>query len=382
MSPPTSPRPSPLHVAVAGTGMIGRLHAAGALRAGAELVGVAASTPESARAAAAALGAMHAFDTAQELVTASGVDVVHICTPNYLHRELVELALDAGKHVICEKPLAVSADDAERLAAAARQAGVVTGVPVVYRYHPMVREARHRVAAGEVGEVRLVHGSYLQDWLLDPADSNWRVDATLGGRSRAFADIGSHWCDLAEFVTGHRIAELCADVRIAVPERARAGAARTFEAAVAGERIPVQTEDVVTVVFRTDRGAVGTLTVSQVSPGRKNRLWFEVDGSRASVVFDQEDSEHMQVGTRDGWHVLPRDPAHLSADARRLAPLPPGHAQGFADAIAAFVADVYAAVRGEPPAGLPTFDDGARAARITDTVMASAHKRQWSEVIR
>jgi predicted dehydrogenase len=284
--------------------------------------------------------------------------------------------------VICEKPLAVSADDAERLAAAARQAGVVTGVPFVYRYHPMVREARHRVAAGEVGEVRLVHGSYLQDWLLDPADSNWRVDATLGGRSRAFADIGSHWCDLAEFVTGHRIAELCADVRIAVPERARAGAARTFEAAVAGERIPVQTEDVVTVVFRTDRGAVGTLTVSQVSPGRKNRLWFEVDGSRASVVFDQEDSEHMQVGTRDGWHVLPRDPAHLSADARRLAPLPPGHAQGFADAIAAFVADVYAAVRGEPPAGLPTFDDGARAARITDTVMASAHKRQWSEVIR
>src|SRR5215208_6323440 len=189
-----------LRVGIAGTGFIGGVHARSARLAGARIVAVAASSPENAAAAAAGLHADRALPSADELVHDPEVDVVHICAPNHLHQPLAEAALAAGKHVVCEKPLALDADGAERLVAAAAAAGRQAGVPFVYRFYPMVREARERVRAGEAGAVHLVHGTYLQDWLLRPEDDNWRVDEALGGASRAFADIGSHWCDLAEFV--------------------------------------------------------------------------------------------------------------------------------------------------------------------------------------
>ena len=195
--------------AIAGTGFIGRVHARSVRLAGAELAGVAASTPECARVAAAELGADRAFDSAEEMVRDPDIDVVHICTPNHLHLPLAEAALAAGKHVICEKPLALDAAGAQRLVDAATDSGLHAAVPFVYRYYPTVREARERVGSGQTGALRLVHGTYLQDWLLRPDDDNWRVDEQLGGASRAFADIGSHWCDLAEFVSGHRIARVC-----------------------------------------------------------------------------------------------------------------------------------------------------------------------------
>ena len=194
-----------LRVAIAGTGFIGAVHARSARLAGARLVGVAASTPGRAQRAAEALGADRAFETAEQLVAAADVDVVHICTPNHLHVPLAAAALAAGKHVICEKPIALDGDSAQSLHDAAERSRHVAGVPFVYRYYPTVREARERVRTGVSGPIRLLHGSYLQDWLLRPEDDNWRVDATLGGASRAFADIGSHWCDPAEFVSGHRI---------------------------------------------------------------------------------------------------------------------------------------------------------------------------------
>ena len=209
----------PLQAAIAGTGFIGRIHARSARLAGAQLAGVAASSPESARAAAAELGADRAFDSAEELVRDPDVDVVHVCTPNHLHLPLAEAALAAGKHVICEKPLALDVAGAQRLVDAAADSGRHAAVPFVYRYYPTVREARERVASGQTGALRLLHGTYLQDWLLRPDDANWRVDEQLGGASRAFADIGSHWCDLAEFVSGHRIARLSARLLTAVPER-------------------------------------------------------------------------------------------------------------------------------------------------------------------
>src|SRR3954466_3379298 len=201
---------SGIRVAIAGTGFIGGVHARSARLAGARLVGVAASSPESAGRAVQALGAERAFASAEELVEAPDVDVLHICTPNHLHVPLAEAAIAAGKHVICEKPLALSGDDAVRLATAADAAGVQAGVPFVYRYYPTVREARELVRRGKTGSLRLLHGSYLQDWLLRPDDDNWRVQADFGGPSRAFADIGSHWCDLAEFISGHRITRLSA----------------------------------------------------------------------------------------------------------------------------------------------------------------------------
>jgi predicted dehydrogenase len=364
----------PLRIAIAGTGMIGAVHADAARRAGARVVGVSASTAERAKAAAARLGAERSFDASEELVSADDVDVVHICTPNDLHGPLVRLALAAGKHVICEKPLSIDGPDADALAALAEDSGLINAVPFVYRYHAMAAEARHRVRSGAIGPVRLLHGHYLQDWLMRQSDDNWRVDAVAGGASRAFADIGSHWCDLVEWVTGHRISELSAVTQTVHPERALSGS--------------VATEDVVHVVFRTDLGATGSLVVSQVSPGRKNRLWFEVDGAEHSVSFDQENPETLLLGGRERTESVIRDPGTLSAEAARLSPVPAGHPLGYRDCFAGFVADVYDAVRaadaGETVserALYPTFADAARTARITDAVLRSAHSRTWIEVL-
>ena len=210
----------PLRVAIAGTGFIGRVHARSARLAGAQLVGDSGLVPGIGQAAAAELGADRAFDSAEDLVRDPDVDVVHICTPNHLHVPLAEAALAAGKHVICEKPLAPRRERRKTPRRPRRRNGIARRCPFVYRYYPTVREARERVGSGQTGPLRLLHGTYLQDWLLRPDDANWRVDERLGGPSRAFADIGSHWCDLAEFVSGHRIARLC---RQAAHGGARAG---------------------------------------------------------------------------------------------------------------------------------------------------------------
>src|SRR3954447_3256648 len=234
-----------LRVGIAGTGFIGGVHARSVRVSGAHLAGVASTSVERAESAADALGAERAYGSSEELIADPSIDVLHICTPNHLHVPLAEAAIAAGKHVICEKPLALSGDDAARLATAADAAGVQAGVPFVYRYYPTVREARELVASGQTGPLRLLHGSYLQDWLLRPDDDNWRVDPALGGASRAFADIGSHWCDLAEFVSGPRIPRLSAGTFTAVPERVRSAGRKAFAAAgeEAGDLRQVETED-------------------------------------------------------------------------------------------------------------------------------------------
>ncbi len=377
-----------LRAAVAGTGFIGAVHAHAARRAGAHLVGVAASSVLSAREAAHALGAERGFADADSLVTAPDVDVVHICTPNHLHAPLARAALAAGKHVICEKPLAVDRAQAAELVRAADAAGAVATVPFVYRFYPLVREARARVAAGAIGPLRLVHGCYLQDWLATESDDNWRVDPQRGGPSRAFADIGSHWCDLIEFVTGDRLAAVCAEAVTAIPERVSAGDAHAFEAhgraRADGTRRAVTTEDITVLLFRTSSGVAGSLVVSQVSPGRKNRLQFEIAGADATLSFDQERPEALWVGRREASEVVVRDPAHLAPEAARYAVLPPGHPQGYQDCFDAFVADTYRAIRESGAAavdGLPTFADGARATDVTDAVLRSTRTGRWEELV-
>jgi predicted dehydrogenase len=375
---------SALRVAIAGaTGFIGPVHARAARRAGGHLVGVAASTPERAREAADSLGAEHAFASPEELAVADGVDVVHICTPNHLHAPLAAAALAAGKHVICEKPLATSAAEADALLADAQRSGRVATVPFVYRYNPVVAEARVRVAAGDLGGLRLVHGGYLQDWLASCDDDNWRVDPALSGASRAFADIGSHWCDLMEFVCGDRIAAVCAQTATVVAERADRHGAPAFAATGEGtqQRRAVTTEDLATVMFRTAGGVVGTMVVSQVSPGRKNHLHLEIAGERASLRFEQERPETLWIGGRERTEIVWRDPVTLSAAAARLATTPAGHPQGYEDCFAAFIADTYAAIEGRSVDGLPTFADGARSAHIVDAVLASARAgAAWVDV--
>ena len=372
-----------LRVAIAGAGFIGAVHAHAVRAAGGRVVAVLASTPERSEAAARRLGAERAASGVEELVGADDVDVVHVCTPNHLHDEIADAALVAGKHVVCEKPLAVDLERAERLAARAGSTpGRLAVVPFAYRYYPLVHEARRRIASGDTGAVHLIHGTYLQDWLLSSDDANWRVDPALGGASRAFADIGSHWCDLAEFVTGHRVVRLSARTLTAVPERRPAGNGPAFAREDGrGEPVPVETEDAAVVQFETDGGALGAVVVSQVSAGRKNRLWLEVDAARGSVAFDQEDPETLWCGGRDVSTLVRRDPGVLTGSAGRLAVLPPGHPQGYQDCFDLLVADVFAGIRtGAAPDGLPSFDDGVRAARITDAVVRSARDGGWVEV--
>jgi predicted dehydrogenase len=369
-------------VGVIGAGFIGAVHGRSATLAGGRVIGVVASSKRSSEEAAARIGAERAFDSAEALVESPEVDVVHICTPNHLHVPLALAALEAGKHVVCEKPLALDEGGATQLVEAAAASGLQAAVPFIYRYYPMAREARARVLGGRSGRLRLLHGTYLQDWLSLPVDDNWRVDEDLGGASRAFADIGSHWCDLAEFISGDRITRLSARTATVLAERSLAEGRPAFDRGDGdGPTRRVRTEDAATVQFETQAGALGSVIVSQVSPGRKNRLWIELDASEESLVFDQEHPESLWRGHRDGAAVTVRDPAVLAPDAARLSTLPPGHPQGYADCFDAFVADVYGAIRGgDEPDGMPRFDDGRRAVQITEAVLASAAEESWTDV--
>jgi predicted dehydrogenase len=249
----------------------------------------------------------------------------------------------------------------------------------------MAREMRARVQAEEFGAVNLMHGSYLQDWLLNPKATSWRVDPKAGGPSRAFGDIGSHWCDLVEWITGDRIARLVATTSITIKQRPAASAA-TFSAVESdAPLVDVQTEDSALILFRTANDIAGSAVISQLSAGRKNRLWIEVDGMHQSAVFDQELPEQLWIGSEAGAQLLVRDPNQGSAEQRRLSTLPAGHAQGYAQCFENYVADSHAAGdahagRGEVPEGLPTFADGARAAEICDAMLRSAASGEWVNV--
>lgn len=370
-----------LRAGIVGTGFIGRVHARSARVAGARVAAVAASTPRRSAEARRELGAEHDFAGAEELIASDVVDVVHICTPNHLHVPLALAALDAGKHVVCEKPIALDAEGAKELVAAAASSGLVATVPFVYRYYPTVREARARIGSGASGGVRLIHGAYLQDWLLDVEDDNWRIDAGSGGPSRAFADIGSHWCDLVEFVSGERIAALSARTAVAHPERRRSARPSFERGGPAGEPKAVETEDIATVMFETESGAAGSVVISQVSAGHKNNLWFEISTGSETFGFDQERPEELSVLRRASGEAIPRDPMSLSPEAAAYVTLPGGHPQGYHDCFDAFTAETYEAIAGgESAEGLPRLEDGLRASQITEAVLESASLRTWVEV--
>jgi len=372
----------PLGAAIVGTGLVAGLHRRAIGAAGGILRGLVGSSPERGREAAGRWG-VPAYADLEAALADRAVDVVHLCTPNALHHGMAKAALRAGKHLVCEKPLATTLAEATELEALARASGRVATVPFVYRYHPVVREARARVLGGELGPLQLIHGSYLQDWLLSPAATNWRVDAARGGASRAFADIGSHWCDLVEWVTGQRFTSLVAALQTTVGRRP-ARSLLTFAAADSSGPeevlVPVSTEDVAVVLLRTGEGTLCTATISQVSAGRKNRLWFEIDGARRSLVFDQEEPERLWIGSAEAVELRVKDPTRGSAEQRRLAVLPAGLTQGYQECFDAFVGDTYAAIAGGAPEGLPTFTDGLRSAQVVEAVLRSAAQGGWVAV--
>jgi predicted dehydrogenase len=372
-----------LKAAVAGTGFIGAVHVEALRRLGVEVLGVAGSTPER----AAAKGLAPAYESFDALVADSQVDVVHVTTPNHLHHAHVTAALAAGKHVVCEKPLATTAAESAELLALAESSGLVHCTNFNLRFYPQAHEARARVAAGRLGTVWNAHGGYLQDWLLYPEDWNWRLEPNKGGALRAVGDIGSHWMDLVQWVTGARIVELLADLQTTIPVRRRpVGEVETFASADDVERVdaPTETEDLAHLLFRFDDGARGSAVVSQVSAGRKNALRLEVDGSEGALAWDSERPDELWLGHRDRANeVLLRNPALLDPAARARTTLPAGHAEGFAETFRELYRAVYAAVAtGEMPAepDFPTFAEGHRANVLGDAIALSNRERRWVEV--
>lgn len=338
------------------------VHARAIRDAGREVVMITSSSPEKAADAASRMGVPNVAENAQALIASDLVDVVHVCTPNTFHAEQARAAIAQGKPVVCEKPLATSVADARDLVSLAAAQGTLTAVPFVYRYYPAVREILARIARGDTGQLRLLHGNYLQDWLTPSAPHNWRVDEHIGGESRTFADIGVHWCDLMEFVTGHRITRLVSFLTRAHPERSN-------------------NEDAASLIFETNRGATGTLVASQISYGRKNHLYFSFDGDLESYQWNQERPGMFSSANIGGETIVRAGSAEMaSAAAQRLAYLPAGHPQGYQDAFNAFIADAYASFEGRAVDGLPTFGDGLRAALLTEAVVESARAGEWVDL--
>ncbi len=374
-----------------GPGFVGAHHIDAVRRLGfVDVVAVAASSDASARRKADALEVPKAYGSFEALVADPDVHVVHNTTPNYLHVPVILAALARGKHVISDKPLAMTAADARQLLDAANKAGVVHAVTFNYRGNPLVQQAREMIAAGELGPVHFIHGAYLQDWLLESTDFSWRLEPEKGGASSAVGDIGSHWCDLVQHVTGCRIVEVLADLTTVVQSRLKpSGSVEAFAKGgeTAREEVQVRSEDLASILVRFDNGAKGCVSVGQVCAGHKNGLWFEVNGRRASVRWDQERQNELWIGRRDTANaVLAKDPSLLSAGARGYAHLPGGHQEAWADAFCNVMRDIYDVIAGRrprnprPPA-FATFEDGYHSACVVDAVLES-HRRGavWTRV--
>ena len=376
---------SELKAVVVGTGFIGLVHVEALRRLGVEVVGVVGSTPERARAKAHVAALPPAYPSFEAALGDARVDVVHLATPNDLHHAQAKAVLEAGKHVVCEKPLALTSTESAELAALAHETGLVAAVNFMARFYPQCQEARSRVAAGELGEIWNVHGSYLQDWLLFPTDWNWRLEPQRGGPLRAVADIGAHWLDLVQFVTGRQVVSVFADLATFLPTRRRpAGPVETFggSADADGVDTPVETEDAAHVLVRFEGGARGAVVISQVSAGRKNALSFEIDGSGASLAWSSVRPEELWLGRRDRANeLLVRDPSLLGAAARGTTTLPGGHPEGFAETFKELYRAVYrAAAAGEPGSDYPTFDDGHAAVVLGEAIAESSREGRWVDI--
>jgi len=378
-----------INVGIIGSGFIGPAHIEALRRLGfVQVVALCDGTLEQAQEKAQALNIPHAYGNVEELLAHPDLHVVHNCTPNHLHAQINRQILRAGKHVFSEKPLCMTPEEARELVELAERAGVVHGVSFVYRQFAMVRQAQSMRREGSLGRLFASHGSYLQDWMLLDTDYNWRVDAALGGASRAVADIGSHWCDTVQFVTGRRIVEVMADLSIVWPTRkANVAGNSTFtqEDSAVFENKAVTTEDFGSVLFRFDDGSKGCFSVSQVSAGRKNRLSFEINGSEKSVAWDQEVPQQLWIGHRaQANQTLSDDPGLMNRDAADSAHFPGGHIEGWPDAFKNMMAQFYRAVQtGVMPVKplFATFYDGANVMYIIDAIVKSHQQQRWVSVL-
>ncbi|WP_209121055.1 Gfo/Idh/MocA family protein [Alkalihalobacillus sp. BA299] len=381
-----------IKVGVIGTGFIGPTHIEAIRRLGfVEVVALAESSLETAQHKAAELGIPKAYGDYKKMLQDEDIQVVHNCTPNHLHFSINKEIILAGKHVLSEKPLAISSEESAELLELAKKHGVVHGVNFNYRQFPMLKQLETMISNNELGKINLVHGSYLQDWLLYETDFNWRLAPEVGGKSRAIADIGSHWCDTVQYVTGKKITEVFADLATVIPVRKKSnGGVATFGANASDEGqyedVPINTEDYASVLVRFNDGTSGVFTVSQVSAGRKNRLSFEVNGSQSSAYWNQEEPEKLWIGHRDRANeVMLADPALFAQEAKGHIHHPGGHNEGWPDALKNMMKNFYTFIyEGKDPlqdqANFATFEDGHISMCITDAILESHNKQKWVKV--
>jgi predicted dehydrogenase len=375
--------------AVIGTGFIGTVHVEALRRIGVPVHGVLGSTPERGTARAEALGVARAYGSLDELLRDPAVEVVHVTSPNDLHLPQAKAVLAAGRHVVCEKPLAMSAVESGQLVELAAESGRVNATNFNIRYYPLNQHAHEAVTSGGIGDVRLVTGRYFQDWLLLESDWNWRLEPGSGGVLRAVGDIGSHWLDLTTFVTGRRVSAVMADLATFIGTRQEpAGPVETYSTEVAAETVTraIETEDAATILLRFEGGGRGAVSISQISAGRKNSLQYEIDGSLSSVAWDSEQPDQLWLGHRERPNeILIKNPALMGPAGRAAAALPGGHVEGFADTFAAHFRAIYADVAAGGPADrptYPTFADGHDAMLVNDAIAESARLGRWVEVAR
>ncbi|MHB8959382.1 MAG: Gfo/Idh/MocA family protein [Candidatus Limnocylindrales bacterium] len=382
-------RRSDIGTAVIGSGFIGTVHIEALRRIGVRVTGLLDATPELGVRRARELGLARAYASLAELLVDEDVTVVHVTSPNELHYRQVKEILARGRHVVCEKPLALTSVESRELAGLAAASGLVNAVNFNIRWYPLNQQVAALVADGDLGKVRFVTGHYFQDWLLYETDWNWRLESEQGGELRAVGDIGSHWLDLTSFVTGLRVEAVMADLTTFIRVRHKpAGSVATFSTGHAAQTAPVEihTEDTASILLRYEGGARGSVNISQISPGRKNSLAYQIDGASSAVAWDSEQPDSLWIGHRDRPNEqLLRNPALMNPQGAAAARLPAGHVEGFADTFGAVFRAVYADVATGHPSDFPryaTFASGHEEMAIGDAVLESARTGAWVEVTR
>lgn len=364
--------------AIIGTGFIGSVHLGALRRLGVDVRGVLGSSAERGAARAAELGVAHAYDSLDALLADEAVQVVHVTSPNAAHFPQVMAILKAGKHVICEKPLAMTADQSAQMVDLARDTGLIAAVCYNIRFYPLNQHAHQMVRDGGLGDIRFVTGHYHQDWLARPTDWNWRLEEEAGGALRSVGDIGTHWVDLTNFITGLKPVSVLADLSTFITTRQKpTGPVETFSAAAGqSEPVTVTTDDAAAIMIRYANGARGVMSTSQINVGRKNELVWDIAGADGSAAWHSETPDHLFLGHRDAPNqILQRDFGLMNATGSAAASLPPGHVEGFADSFHALFAQVYADVAAgarQAASTWATFEDGHLEMQFCDAVLKSA----------
>ena len=379
-----------LKVGIIGTGFIGPIHIEAINRTFmGDVVAIAGRNTETARRKAEQYNVTKYYGDYKDLLKDNEIDVVHICTPNNLHYMMAKEALLAGKHVVCEKPLTINRSEAEELLEIAEKKSLVNAVNFNVRYYPLVRQARVMVEKGDIGNIYAITGSYLQDWLFYDTDYSWRLETGQSGESRAVGDIGSHWLDLIEYITQQRVSEVMADFGTFHKTRKKPSKPiETWSGKMLKndeyEDVPINTEDYASVLLHFENGAQGVFTVNQMAAGRKNRVFYEINGSKASLVWDSEKPNEMNVGRRDKSNeVLLRDPSLMYEEARGIVSFPGGHNEGFADTSKQIFKEIYSYIlegnKDKKPV-FPTFYDGYREVLLCEAILRSSKSGQWTKI--